>query len=430
MPPQLADETAHITNRRPTNSEAEGDGSAVWKKAPDSGLPRLAFKIRTEGFGWLKTRLAAEASLPSTRVGQTIHLFARRGLSAITAIPRSLRRSVAAEYPQAREVLFAFYDLQVAPVTFDFLWFLAAADLRRRHLGLKSVHVVIVPGSHRGLRRERDDYELVVDATARQARIQNILIQACRVLPSFSGLTLTASRREAEFLRSVVARHMLPADYEPALPVFPGPQSCLEAARNGESDIACLRAPGEELRAVDAWIKARVGSRRPVVITLRRYGYMPARNSNLPAWVAFARALDANRYCPVFVPDTNDTIHGMPEELRNFTIFPEAAWNIPLRMALYERAFINLGVNNGPMGLAWLNSRVCYATLKIETPDVPQSSLRFIRSFGFEARKSLPFATPLQEWVWEDDTQEAITRVFERLTQRVEAGWDKARPSR
>jgi hypothetical protein len=406
----------------------DGRGSVVRKKAPDSSLPRLAFKLRTEGFAWLKSRLASEAAFPSTRIGQSIHLFARRGLGAVGAIPRALRRSVAVDYPHAHEVLFAFYDLQVAPVTFDFLWFLAAADLERRRLGLKSVHVVIVPGGHDGVRRERDDYELVIDATARQARIQNILIQACRVLPSCDGLTLAASRAEAAFLRSVVARHILPADYEPVLPVFPGPHSCLHAAHQGQSGIACLRAPAEELRAVDAWLKAHADTRRVVTITLRRYGYMQRRNSNLRAWVAFAHGLDASRYCPVFVPDTNDTIEGLPKELRDFLVFSEAAWNVPLRMALYERAFINLGVNNGPMGLAWLNARVCYATLKIETAGVPQSSLGFIRSFGFEPGKSLPFATPLQEWVWEDDTEEAITKTFRRLTERIEVGSVRTRP--
>jgi hypothetical protein len=398
------------------------------KKTPDSGLPRVAFKLRTEGFAWLKTRLALEAALPSTRIGQTVHLLARRGLGAVAAIPRGLRRSLAAEFPHAHDVLFAFYDLQVAPVTFDFLWFLAAADLQRRYSGLKSIHVVIVPGSYDGVRRERDDYDLVINSTARQARVQNILIQACRVLPSCAGLTVASSRREAAFLRSVVARHILPVDYEPALPVFPGPQSCLHAAHQGYMGIACLRAPAEELRAVDAWAKAHTGSRRVIAITLRRYAYMPARNSNLPAWIAFARGLDASRYCPVFVPDTNDTIEGLPTALRDFVVFPEAAWNIALRMALYERAFLNLGVNNGPMGLAWLNARVCYATLKIETADVPQSSLGFIRSFGFESGKSLPFATPLQEWIWEDDTEEAITRAFRRLTERIEAVSDAARP--
>src|SRR5258708_19770293 len=146
-----------------------------------------------------------------------MHLFARRGLGAVAAIPRALRRSAAADYPHAHDVLFAFSDLQVAPVTFDFLWFLAAADLERRRLGLKSVHVVIVPGGHDGVRRERDDYESVIDAAARQARIQNILIQACRVLPSCDGLTLPPSRAEPEFLRSVVAPPILPVTHDPPL---------------------------------------------------------------------------------------------------------------------------------------------------------------------------------------------------------------------
>ena len=390
-------------------------------KEPDRPLPRLAFKLRTEGLVWLKKRLTAEATLPTTEIGRSIHLMARRGLGAAAALPRAVRRLLATDYPEAYDVLFAFYDLKVAPVTFDFLWFLAASELHRRRIGLKSIHVVIVPGPHDGVRRERDDYEMVVDPQARRARIHNVLIPACRLLPSCTGFTMAASRSEGAFLRSIVARHVLPTDYEPGLPIFPGPQSCLDAARNGETDIACLRAPADELRAIEAWAKTNVGDSRIVTLTLRRYHYMPARNSNLPAWTAFARKLASTGYFPVFVPDTNDTIEGMPTELQEFKIFPEATWNIALRMALYEYAYLNLGVNNGPMGLAWLNARARYATLKIETSDVPQASLGFIRSFGFEPGKSLPFATPQQEWVWEDDTEEAITKAFHRLCARIEA---------
>jgi len=384
-------------------------------------IARLATNFRREGLSWLKKRLAAEKAFPTTSVGRGIHLLARRGLSATAALPRALRRMLFTEFPDVNDVLFAFYDLQVAPVTFDFLWFLAASELHRRRTQLNSVHVVIVPGPHDRVRRERDDYEMVVDQLARQARIHNVLIPACRLLPSCTGVTVAGSRAEASFLRSILARHILPTDYEPALPVFPGPHACLEAARNGDPAIACLRAPEEELRQVRTWASTRSGGRRLVTITLRHYAYMPARNSNLPAWVAFARSLDSTRYWPVFVPDTNDTIEGLPTGLREFTVFAEAAWNIGLRMALYEHAFLNLGVNNGPMGLAWLNARVRYATLKIETAEVPQSSLEFIRSFGFEAGKSLPFANSLQEWVWEDDTEEVIMRTFQRLTNRIEA---------
>jgi hypothetical protein len=185
----------------------------VQTREPHSGLPRLAFKIGAGGFAWIKARLAAEVTNPTTRMGQTIHALTRRGLGAVSALPRSVRRSLASgKDPHAHEILFAFYDLKVAPVTFDFLWFLAAADLERRRRGLNSVHVVIVPGPHNGVRQEAEDYNAIVDAQTRQARIYNILVQACRVLPSCSGLTLPGSRQEAAFLRSVVARHVLPAD--------------------------------------------------------------------------------------------------------------------------------------------------------------------------------------------------------------------------
>jgi hypothetical protein len=174
-----------------------------------------------------------------------------------------VRRSLASgKEPHAHDVLFAFYDLKVAPVTFDFLWFLAAADLERRHRGLNSVHVVIVPGPHNGVRQETEDYNAIVDAQTRQARIYNILVQACRVLPSCSGLTLAGSRREAVFLRSAVARHILPADYEPMLP-FPGRGAALmPRARERAVSAACAHrrtscapsTPGPELiLARGAW---------------------------------------------------------------------------------------------------------------------------------------------------------------------------------
>jgi hypothetical protein len=41
--------------------------------------------------------------------------------------------------------------------------------------------------------------------------------------------------------------------------------------------------------------------------------------------------------------------------------------------------------------------------------------------------KSLPFATPLQEWAWEDDTEDAITKTFRRLSERIEASSARSR---
>jgi hypothetical protein len=388
---------------------------------PASGLPRLVFRLRTQGPRWIAKRLSAEALYPTTGPGRLVHALTRRTITAASALPRLVRRVSVPAFPAAERTLFAFYDLKVAPITFDCLWFLAGADLERRRRGLDMIHVVIVPGPYQGVRRERDDYEAVVDLPNRGERIQNILVQACGLLPSCAAVTQAATREEAVFFRSV-ARHVFPADYEPALPVYPSSRMCLDAARGGEGPIAVLRATPERQRNVGQWLAARgIGDRRLVTITMRGYGYMPVRNSNVAAWTAFARGLDPKRYAVVFVPDTEETMEGIPAELDGSVLMPEAAWNLGLRMALYQKAFVNMGVNTGPMGLCWLNETTRYATLKMAPSGVPQTTIDFFHFLGFEPGCSLPFATPCQQLIWEEDSREVIDRAFADVVARIAA---------
>src|SRR5262245_51040099 len=389
---------------------------------PASGIRRVAFKIRSKGAGWIARRLAAEASQPTTAPGRLAHRLARSATTLAAALPRRLRSLAAPKPEDAARTLFAFYDLQVSPITFDFLWFLVGADLERRRRALDAVHVVIVPGRAGGLRREREDYEDVVDAEARAQRISNILLPACALLPTRAGVTHAASRTHAGFIRAALASHLYPANYEPALPVFAGSRECLANAGPEMPRVPSLRATSENLRNVDRWAASTCGGRRIVAITLRDYAYMPARNSNMPAWITFARSLDPAHFCPVFVPDLEQTLNGQLQDLQGHAVLGEAAWNLGLRMALYERAYVSMGVNTGPMGLCWLNARTHYATLKMAPAHVPQTTPAFYRELGFEPGRSLPFATATQELVWEDDTMEAIQRAFTRIAARIDSG--------
>ncbi len=388
--------------------------------APVGGIPRLMHKVRHGGLAWIGKRIAVEAKMPSTVPGRLIHGLVRRTITLAAVGPRRLRRRFANQPPAAADTLFAFYDLSIAPITFDFLWFLASADLRRRQLGLEHVHVVIVPGSHGGVRQERDDYENVVDAAARRERVHNILIASCALLPTNAGVTYAASRPHARHLRGVLGRNVFPVGYEPTLPTTPGPQACLAAARAGDRAIACLRATNERLRDIDAWIAAHADGRAVVTITLRAYGYMSARNSNLAAWARFAEWLDPKRFVCVVLPDLAQTLDGLPAGFESAIIFAEPVWNVGLRMALYERAFLNMGVNTGPMGLCWLNGRTRYGTLKMAPAGVPQTDLDYYRTLEFDIGGSLPFATPLQEMIWQDDTFETIRNAFVRLVTRID----------
>ena len=137
-------------------------------------LARFASRLRDGGLAWLWRRIAFEAASPTTTPGKALHRVARRSVSIIR---RPMRRGD----PGYTRTLLAFYDLKVAPVTFDFLWFLVGAELARRAARADKVHVVIVPGPHDRVRRETDDYEAAVTAEARWLRVStsSSLLQHC-----------------------------------------------------------------------------------------------------------------------------------------------------------------------------------------------------------------------------------------------------------
>ena len=91
-----------------------------------------------------------------------------------------------------------------------------------------------------------------------------------------------------------------------------------------------------------------------------------------------------------------------------------------LRMALYERAYLNLGVNNGPMGLCWLNDRTRYITFKMLSAAAPHTTSEYMEFLGFKIGESLPFATPWQQWVWQDDELDVIESAFAAMLRRLE----------
>jgi hypothetical protein len=379
-------------------------------------------KLRRDGIGWLLQRLCDEWELPRSGPGQVAyrsvrHIGRRLGFS----------RGITADETADPHALYAFYDLAVAPITFDFLWFLVGSELERQRLKLPAIRVIIVPGQHDGLRREDPDYDKEVTPAARRERIDNILIASCSLLPSVASVAVAPCRADAEGVAVAAADRSYPRCYEPALPRYADSSEPLRLARERAATIGVLRAPAAELAAVDHWLRAHGIAVPPVTITLRDYGYMQDRNSNYAAWTEFARKRDPVRHPVVFVPDAERCRTGLPAlELAGLRIYPEAALNICLRMALYERAYLNLGVNNGPMGLCWLNASTRYLTFKILTETAPQATPAYMRQLGFEIGASLPGAAPWQKWVWENDDLSVIEREFAAAVESIERGFSRS----
>ena len=347
--------------------------------------------------------------MPTTELGRRFYALRNRGFA-----PRRAGMTAAAD------TLFAFYDLGIAPVSFDFLWFLVGADLARRRANLSKVHVVIVPGPHEGFRDENPAYDAAIDLPMRHARVRNILLPACSLLPATASVTLAGTREEAAELAAIAAQQVYPPRYTPAMPRHEGPRPILDLARRESNEIAVLRAPPYPREAVERWLAPRCGGRRLVTITLRQHAYLPERNSNLAAWTAVARHIEKHGFFPVVIPDTEQPAPLMKEPLPGAVAYPEAAWHLGLRAAIYERAHLNLGVNNGPMGLCWLDAQTRYLIFNILVGDAPQVSKEYMEHLGFTIGESLPFADPFQRWVWQADDEDIIMREFDAMVARID----------
>ena len=382
-------------------------------------LTSITDTIRSEGFQWLLRRLRYRT--PHTAQGRSLHKICRQLVGAVLWPTRHLSRKYHADFMMNNNTLYAFYDLQVAPVTYDVSWFVASAELARRHAHLENIHFVIVPGNHDGFREERALYEAAVDTETRRWRLNNIVLPILTFVPSFAGYTILPSRQHVHQYRTGAGSHVYPELYEPHLPVSHHPSELLSINPGSPlaKEVGSLRSPAQGIRYVTRWLTSRLSGRKLITITLRDYSFMKARNSNIEAWIEFANRLDSTQFFPVFIVDTERTLDILPPELTAFEVFREASWNVWLRMSLYESSYLNLGINNGPLFMSALNNKTRLLIFKIVTPSVPQTTEELISKIGFTIGGQLPFASRFQKLVWKDDTLDILEYEFQKMVAHI-----------
>lgn len=373
-----------------------------------SSLQRLSLlpgKLRERGPRWFVARAidivvqwVVRSILRSSIVGRIVLLWSARQTSKAT--------------------LFVFYDIQSMPISFDIAWFLVCADLRRRKSGLKAMHCVFVPLKEDAVRDYPPGYNEAVDAVSRAWRFNNVCADMTTLMPSLSGYTVASNRALAGGIEIYGAKRWPSAAVAP-LSLTDIYRETIAGLNTAGPDWG-LRAPEQGMRYVRSWLKRHARGRRPIVVTMRAYPVDPERNSAIDEWLTFLNGLDESQYFPVIIPDTDSAFDLDATRLGKVAVFSDAAWNLGLRMALYEMAFLNMLVNCGPAALCMLSSRCRYLLFKITVPGVHLASDATLRNMGFEPGNTPSFAAPLQKWVWEDDKAEILRREFGTMVSAIE----------
>jgi len=388
------------------------------KKTEWRRLASIPSKINTHGLSWLIKRIGVEFRLPTTKFG-LIMLDFNKLLFRVLLFPFKVILRILLWAKCDASTIYAFIDLDVCPVTYDVVDFLLLATLEQKEKNLDSVHVIVVPGHDKGFKEEEPGYASIYDHDSRRWRLNNLCVPILNLAPNISGYTICSSRNQASLLL-ILAKHVSPEGYSVLFPKIPKRSELMDRAHAGEALLPFLQSPPQAVKYIENWLSHIAEDRRVICITLRESRYGPERNSNVDAWVKFARQLDPMLYQPIFILDTDTAMAFDSAYFSGLTVFREGAWNVCLRSALYEKSWLSMGVVCGPTELCWYNQN-CRYMFFISLDNLSEERVGLMKESGFDIGHQFIFAEPLQQIIWEEDNLDIITTSFEEIRQEIEA---------
>lgn len=319
-------------------------------------------------------------------------------------------------------ILYAYYDLNRSSETYDVTSFLASADCYREQQGLDFLHMVIVA---RDQQWQAQAYCL--EEQERQWRAENIVKQACALIPACKGMTYCTSRQQAQhYLHNHT--HHFPADYQldnpPPITVHTDFYYWLDQGIDPRRFCSTPKAS----HYIQQWVENQLpaGKQQFITVTLRESTLQPKRNSDIASWDGFFDWLAQHfpQLTVVVIRDTERVFDAHRFTSDNVIFFPLASFHMDLRLALYEAAYVNMGCSNGPKQLCHLSKTAAYITTKMIVEDYQGSSRARFEERHIEVDADFRFAESHQLIDWNPDTKDNLIASFLRF----EASLSLAKP--
>ena len=361
----------------------------------------ILVKIYRNGFIWLYRRVKIELVSPTFSV--TKYLVKRLVYLRELFSSKKIVNQTSMIFPDA---LLAVYDLNFESITFDFASFLAAAETFGKNHGKSKVFVIFVQKDKSPL--VGGEYLSVVSDDSQKWRFNNIIIQLTHLYPACIGYSSVPS--DSEMLNLIPKKSVYPAGY-----------SATYKPTMDYGDVFKLLnlrffsgfyTPKQGLDYIYKWKKLNNIVSPMVVITLRQYGYDVSRNSNIEEWVKFAHWVKGQGFTPIIVPDTDAC--WVPNSLfDDFIVFNEPCWNLGLRMALNELAFVNLFYCSGSAAICTLSKKLRYIFLNPDIDESIEGTSAKRSNYGLtHGQRGYNFAEPHQFLSWKRDSFENIRDEF------------------
>lgn len=268
------------------------------------------------------------------------------------------------------------YDFKLDPISFDFIPWLATAEMvRRRERAVAPLRVAFI--NPQGVEQR---------VSGGIKFIENVIRPALALFGAVEGVQGEHARHQG----------------------FAGLREVERAHAQGEA-VPQLSVP----EAVMSEVRSRLQGRQPVTFTFRETGMHARRNSDLEEWHKLAMWLCQKGEDVIIVRDTAKARESFP----GFEVYPEASLNLHTRAALYSQAKCNLCVQNGPFALLphtqtpWL----MFASVNEDEPEECNRPDNWRMCIPTNAEGQLPWATFQQRIIYGPDKYDTMRTAYETL---------------
>ncbi len=318
----------------------------------------------------------------------------------------------------ADQILYAFYDLEVSPNSFDFSAFIICAETHRIENKLQKIHIVIVP-QEKG--KGHHDNSLFDDKHAKW-RVNNVIIPMTQFISSCGGITVSPNRAHAANFRDQIARHVFPNQYSVEFPVSHHHTgwSIIDAHLN--KNVQHFKATEQAREYARQWIDTHSGGKKCIAITLREAPFMEIRNSNLDVWGDLAQRLKNSGFFPVLLRDIERALDTPLSQFEGVEQFPEGVFNLGLRLGFYEEADVCAFVANGPGQLCFYSKNVNF--IYVVTGDWLHKNPTPFGRMGIKFGETPPTANQFQRWLWKEQDPELLYSEIIKLEHDVACAKD------
>ena len=357
----------------------------------------LLEKIRKKGIKWFFWRLKSEFRRPTKQITKSIIDGWLRICKKISGTQKN---------NDEEELLYAIYDLKIAPITFNIADFLIVSEYEANKSGKKGFVIVFVPQG-KPSSYGWEEYEAIFDSDSKIWKFHNIVLPITLLAPKCKGVYILP--RRSDVFGFVEKKDVFPDLYDGVNLRYQDDE--LFRKINRPHMVEGLRATKQGLRYIEKWHSSNKIGIPVVTLTMRQSRFDHARNSNIEAWLKFAYYLQDSGYFPVIVPDTDNAFQ-TEDAFPELHVFNEGSWNMGLRMALYESSYLNFFSPNGPATLASLNARCSYISMEWLDKDSMVTTEESLRVWGNPINENYKFALPHQRLVFKRDTYENILAEF------------------